>query len=488
MPTRNTNYTNLYLNRQTTNPQLSTGMISPINWFSAARNAPPQTDFDPSFATDPFRGPIGEQPPIAPGETQLPFVEDRLEQIRLNARTEELARLSDFREMQRQFTQRQGASSYEQAMMAMEQQRALSDTRGLTAGAREGAEQRLSATQQVALNQIQNATMDQILQIDAASIQDAQVADEYGMRALQAFKATNPDFVAYEAATNNLNVAYNSNDPAKIEAAERAFFEAQSRALGIPLDSSIYEGVIDTSSAASAANSIRQTTMSELQRLSTPASGGQVATQASLSAGSALAAVATVAKGASKSLAVAAQTAAAGTAATAAGQTTITFSAVKGITNTAQLTSIAKALGATTAEVTKANTAASLQSLIAKKMGAKTAVKVATSSLGKTAAAVTAKAGLGTKAVAVAAKGLAAIGPVGWVVGAALLTGAAIYFGVQAYRSAQTMDIEGSAQVSRQLLNDEKVNLIRQGFSEQEAESAVRLIESPLPPIYQRVQ
>jgi hypothetical protein len=91
-------------------------------------------------------------------------------------------------------------------MMAMEQQRALSDTRGLSAGAAVGAEQMLSATQQMALNQIQGATMDQLMQIDAASLEDDQIAKAAGMRAIELAEQTDPRFAQMRNLLRNVEV------------------------------------------------------------------------------------------------------------------------------------------------------------------------------------------------------------------------------------------------------------------------------------------
>jgi hypothetical protein len=127
-------------------------------------------------------------------------------EIGQEAELAEQARLLQLRDQQRQFTQQQGGDMYSQAMMAMEQQRALSDTRGLSAGAAVGAEQMLSATQQMALNQIQGATMDQLMQIDAASLEDNKIAQAAGMRAIEIAEQTDPRFAQMRNLLRNVEV------------------------------------------------------------------------------------------------------------------------------------------------------------------------------------------------------------------------------------------------------------------------------------------
>ncbi len=127
-------------------------------------------------------------------------------EIGQEAELAEQARLLELRDMQRQFAQQQGGDMYSQAMMAMEQQRALSDTRGLSAGAAVGAEQMLSATQQMALNQIQSATMDQLMQIDAASLEDTKIAQAAGARAIELAELTDPRFAKMRNLLRNVDV------------------------------------------------------------------------------------------------------------------------------------------------------------------------------------------------------------------------------------------------------------------------------------------
>ena len=128
------------------------------------------------------------------------------------ARIAEEVRLLGVRENQRQFAQLQGQGMYSQALMAMEQQRALSDTRGLTAGAREGATQQLSATQQMALGQIQNATMQQLLQIDTEALQDPRMAMEYALRHLEISQTLDPRNAQLNSYVKDAQFKYETGD------------------------------------------------------------------------------------------------------------------------------------------------------------------------------------------------------------------------------------------------------------------------------------
>jgi hypothetical protein len=117
-------------------------------------------------------------------------------------------------------------------------------------------------------------------------------------------------------------------------------------------------------------------------------------------AGKAAATAGTAVKGATAAGAAAKGAAAAGGAAKVGTTVTISANTVKGITSTTQLTSIAKAAGATTAEVTKATTAAQLQTLIATKLGGGT-LNIASSTVGTaTAQTLTANAAAASSAIA----------------------------------------------------------------------------------------
>ena len=115
-----------------------------------------------------------------------------LEEIQQQARTQyETSRLQQV-DLARQSAMRGGADQYSQARMAMEQQRALSDTRGLTAGAAEGAQQQLSAAQQVALNQIESGTLNRLDQLDSFAAQIPIEAMEFAQKELDFKLASDP--------------------------------------------------------------------------------------------------------------------------------------------------------------------------------------------------------------------------------------------------------------------------------------------------------
>jgi hypothetical protein len=164
---------------------------------------------------NPLLGPQGMVDPNAP----IVNVNKSSQQIFEEAQAKYLETTTASRDLARQGIQRTGADQYSQARMAMEQQMALSDTRGLTAGAREGAQQTLSATQQVALNQIESNIQSQLLELKAQGVQDEFLAQEYGMRQLEINKQLNPEWGKLEILTNNFNAALQLGDK---EAAQKA--------------------------------------------------------------------------------------------------------------------------------------------------------------------------------------------------------------------------------------------------------------------------
>jgi hypothetical protein len=121
-----------------------------------------------------------------------------------------------------------------------------------------------------------------------------------------------------------------------------------------------------------------------------------------------------------------------GGAAKAASTVTISAKTVTGITSTAKLSSIAKAAGATTAEISKATTAAQLQTLISAKIGTST-LTIASNTVGTATAqtlATTAAANsgglfktIGTGAMKAAGKGVKSLP----ILGGTALMGAQIY-------------------------------------------------------------
>ena len=176
----------------------------------------------PPFTTRP---PLTTKPPLTPVDMneEVLYTGKTRTEIAREAERAQLSSLADFRDLQRLSVVNQGGSMYQQAQMAMEQQRAFSDTRGLSAGAREGANQMLSATQQVALAQIQNATRDQLLQIDAQSLQDPKIAQDAMMRALEIDELLNPAVAEANSLFRNAEILESMGDrPGAVKALNEA--------------------------------------------------------------------------------------------------------------------------------------------------------------------------------------------------------------------------------------------------------------------------
>lgn len=161
----------------------------------ARRNNQVQQAGMTSASFNPLLGPEGMVNLNAP----IVNVNKSSQQIFDEAQAKYLETATASRDLTRQGIQRTGADQYSQARMAMEQQMALSDTRGLTAGAREGAQQTLSATQQVALNQIESNIQSQLLELKAQGVQDEFLGQEYAMRKLDQFKQTDPQWGQLES-------------------------------------------------------------------------------------------------------------------------------------------------------------------------------------------------------------------------------------------------------------------------------------------------
>jgi hypothetical protein len=177
----------------------------------------PQGAIQPTAPRQPFRPfanfslfpTVNASTNIAPTTTPTPGPNDQVvntnrtfQTVRQEAEAGYLARATEYRDLAQQGIQRTGADQYSQARMAMEQQRALSDTRGLTAGAREGANQMLSATQQVALNQIESQTQSELLQLQQQGIQDEFLAQEWADIKVKQFQ-TESEEAGYLASLNN---------------------------------------------------------------------------------------------------------------------------------------------------------------------------------------------------------------------------------------------------------------------------------------------
>jgi len=171
-----------------------------------------------------------------------------LQTVRQEAEAEYLARSAQQRYLGLQGIVAGGQDRYQQARMAMEQQQALSDTRGLTAGAAEGARQGLSATQQVALNQIEANTLSQINDLKAQGIQDEFLAQEYGLRQVDIFKQTSPEYGEIELLSGQMERAYALGDTERAAEIEKELVTKQAQFLG--LDPEIYSNLTDPGASA----------------------------------------------------------------------------------------------------------------------------------------------------------------------------------------------------------------------------------------------
>jgi hypothetical protein len=178
------------------------------------------------------------------------------------ARTAELADVSKFRDDQRQRTARQGSSMYEQAQMAMSQRQLMSDARGLSGGAQEFAERGLGAQEQMVLAQIQNATRDQLMQIDAQSLQDSNIATEVGLRAIQLEEQLNPQFRQLAEVRRAAETAFQMGNEAEYTRLMNSYFEQTDQAYGTDLSGIITSGGYNSEALAK--------TLQKLQNPDTP--------------------------------------------------------------------------------------------------------------------------------------------------------------------------------------------------------------------------
>ena len=174
----------------------------------AQRNVPAQTAGMSPVSFNPLLGPEKVADPNDP----IANLNKTQGEVFNEAQARYLAMATENRDLTRQGIQRTGADQYSQARMAMEQQMALSDTRGLTAGAREGAQQTLSATQQVALNQIESQTQSQLLELKQQGVQDEFLAQEYAHMTLQNLSITDPRYGKIDDLTREYQNAANTND------------------------------------------------------------------------------------------------------------------------------------------------------------------------------------------------------------------------------------------------------------------------------------
>jgi hypothetical protein len=226
--------------------QGAASMISPVigrvNWGSNLFNF-----------SDAFRSPQDERPLSTPADLnqEAAFTGKTMREIYDEARTAELSNMEAFRDTQRQMAARQGSTMYEQAQMAMSQRQLMSDARGLSGGAQEFAERGLGAQEQMVLAQIQNSTMDQLLQIDAESLQDSNIATEVGLRAMQLEEQLNPAFREAAEIRRAAEMAWQSGNEEEYSRLMDVYFSQTDQLYGTNLSGLVSgSGQLDTAALA----------------------------------------------------------------------------------------------------------------------------------------------------------------------------------------------------------------------------------------------
>lgn len=194
---------------------LSGSAAGSADWLAnyAQRSAQAQTAGMAPVSFNALLGPDGTFDPNA----QIPNMQKTPGEVFTEAQASYLAKAIENRDIARKGIMAAGQDRYQQARMAMEQQMALSDTRGLTAGAAEGARQTLSATQQVALNQIEATTRSELLQLQAQGVQDEFLANEYAQMKLQELEITDSRFGVLSGLMRDYQDASNRNDTDAME-------------------------------------------------------------------------------------------------------------------------------------------------------------------------------------------------------------------------------------------------------------------------------
>jgi hypothetical protein len=221
-------YSNLYNNQR--NMPTSGSQAGSSDWLAnyALQNNQASMAGSSPVSFNPLLGPEGVVNPNAtltgPGKT--------LTQVENEAYSQYLSSAMQQRDLSRQGIQAAGGDRYQQARLAMEQQRGLSDTRGLTAGARQGASDQLSAAQQVALNQIESGVRNELTQLKQQGIQDEFLAQEYASRKVEQFKQTDPQWGKLEILSNKYNGALQLGDKEGAQAALNELLTLQGNLLG----------------------------------------------------------------------------------------------------------------------------------------------------------------------------------------------------------------------------------------------------------------
>jgi hypothetical protein len=272
MPTR---YDELYRQSQLTNQNtrqpiggsttlmggINPAMMAGVAQSAASMFAPPPTTRIGWGGFDLFGGlqqPQQQQTPTQPMETPVTTPADMNEEvaytggqtfrdIRMQAEREELARLAQLRQNQMQGAAMQGSSMYEQARMAMSQRQLMSDARGLSGGAQEFAERGLGAQEQMALAQIKMGTTQQLLEIEAASLQDPRIAQEFGARAAELAKQDDPRLITAEGILQQAQMAREEGNLVEANRLTMQYFEQINELYGssIPTGPGVSPEVID---------------------------------------------------------------------------------------------------------------------------------------------------------------------------------------------------------------------------------------------------
>ena len=426
--------------------------------------------------------------------------------VRQSAYQDYMARQLQQLELQKQGTMQTGADRFQQARMAMEQQGALSDTRGLTAGAAVGAQGQLGAQQQLVLNAIERGTMDDLRQLESQGLSLEFAANEWAGQKVEEFKQTSPQFQAvsatqlsYESAVAAFDRA--PSDPRAQEAlnvAEEQYLRALSDVSGVNFDERITAIATRFGTEEDPYEVLSEEFMEFVGQAAAPrgmdniagvgmdlapaaiaglvgkkATGMAVAgTKGKLTAGTAGKVVQSLMTSYQASQAVATGT-----------NVVVTTAKVSAITNTKTLASIAKAVGVPAKQLGTAKTAAALKALITKQMGTAGSATVAKAVLGKSAGAAlaTGKSSLLLAKGAMLLKGGAAVLAAKPILAAAAVAavGYGLYMGYHAMKKHFGPE-EAIGKLSEVMIEEED-NLVSDGMSREEARSIIDSYVSAYP-------
>jgi hypothetical protein len=205
-----------------------TGTAAPTDPMLENMPSTGRFDFSSQVQTTPTTmSPQQAMPPMTPADLNQEVIGtgQNFRELGIKAEREELSRFANLRELQRQSVARQGSTMYEQAQMAMSQRQLMSDARGLSGGAQEFAQRGLGAQEQMVLAQIKNSTIDQLMQVDAASVQDPRVALEYGNRVMELAKQTDPGLITAEGILQQAQMARDEGNLTQANQLMTQYFE-----------------------------------------------------------------------------------------------------------------------------------------------------------------------------------------------------------------------------------------------------------------------